>query len=276
MPKINETAGNEVHQQAHLRWINVIDTRVSPAAQRELRASWVTELAEGMDPDLLDHPTVSERDGHFWIIDGQHRFAAMKQMGWGDQKLQCWTYQGLTEPQEAELFLRLNTTLAVTAYPKYTIGITAGRAEELDIDRIVRLQGLAVTRTKSENGISCVGVLRSVYKRSGAEVLGRTLRIVRDAYGTPGYQSVVINGIAMLCARYNGQLKDDLAVIKLSKVHGGVNGLTGRAEKLRQQTGNAKAQCVAAAAVDIINANSTRGGKRLPSWWADVRKAETG
>jgi hypothetical protein len=55
------------------------------------------------------------------------------------------------------------------------------------------------------------------------------------------------------------------AVGKLAGVHGGVNGLLGNAEKVRRETGNQKAHCVAAAAVDIINRG--KGSKRLPSWW---------
>ena len=52
---------------------------------------------------------------------------------------------------------------------------------------------------------------------------------------------------------------------RLAAAHGGVSGLISRAGQLRQSTGNATAQCVAAAAVEVINRGS--GGKKLPSWW---------
>jgi len=38
---------------------------------------------------------------------------------------------------------------------------------------------------------------------------------------------------------------------------------------LRNQTGNPKGHCVAAAAVDIYNGG--RGGRKLPSWWRTDR-----
>jgi len=47
--------------------------------------------------------------------------------------------------------------------------------------------------------------------------------------------------------------------------HGGVSGLISRAGQLRQQTGSPAAQCVAAAAVEVINRGS--GGRKLPGWW---------
>jgi hypothetical protein len=68
-----------------------------------------------------------------------------------------------------------------------------------------------------------------------------------------------------LCQRYNGELDDKVAVDRLSKAHGGVNGLLNRCEVLRKQLGQPKAHCVAAAAVEVINRG--RGGKKLGDWW---------
>lgn len=270
MTKTTEPA-EKISRDAHLRWVPIAKMRVSPMAQRELNEARVNKISANFDLERLGNPTVSERDGHFWIIDGQHRIQGLIRMGWGDQQIQCWCYQGLTEQDEAEAFLKFNDTLTVDAFSKFRVGITAGRTVECDIDRVVRAQGLSVSRDKIEGGISAVGTLVRLYQRSGPGVLARALRIIRDAYGTPGLESMVIDGIGMLCARYNGALKDELAVIKLGKAYGGVNGLLGQAETLRQKTGNAKGQCVAAAAVSIIN--SGRGGDKLPSWWADEKAA---
>jgi hypothetical protein len=139
---------------------------------------------------------------------------------------------------------------------------------ECDIDRIVRAAGLIVSRDKIDGAIGAVGTLRRIYSRAGAAVLGRTLRIIRDAYGDAGFDAAVIDGIGYLCARYNGELEDAVAIVKLQKAHGGVNGLLNKAEVLRRSTGNAKGHCVAAAAVEIINAG--RGGKKLPTWFRDA------
>ena len=138
-----------------------------------------------------------------------------------------------------------------------------GRDAEADVDRIVRALGLRIAR--GSGGISAVATLRRVYTRGGAAVLSRALRIIRDAYGEAGLEGPVIDGIGLLCQRYDGDLSEQRAIERLSSAHGGVSGLISRAGQLRQSTGSATAQCVAAAAVEVINRGS--GGRKLPGWW---------
>ncbi len=254
-----------VQREAVLEWVPIPDMRVSPLAQRDLNQARVDRLAAEFDLEQLGTPTVNFRDQHWYVIDGQHRVEALKQIGYGDQHLQCWAYRGLTDVEEAEKFLKLNDILAVHAFAKFKVSIQAGREEECEINRIVRSAGLRISQDKSQGAISAVNTLRRVYRRGGQGSLARALCIIRDAYGDPGLEASVIDGIGLLCHRYNGELQDERAIGALSKAHGGVNGLLGKAEFLRKQTGNPKAHCVAAAAVDLIN--SGRGGKKLPSWW---------
>lgn len=256
---------NRVEREARLRWVPIADMRVSPLAQRELNTSRVNKILKSFDLEQLGTPTVNERGGHYYVIDGQHRIEALKAMGWEDQQVQCWTYVGLSEQDEAEKFLKLNDVLAVHGFAKFKVGVQAGRVEECDIDRIVRAQGLKVSMDSSEGSISAVGTLRRVYQQTGPANLARALRLVRDAYGDIGMIAVVIDGIALLCHRYEDALDDERAVTRLSTVNGGLNALLGQAENIRRQTGNQKRHCVAAAAVEILNGG--RGGKKLPTWW---------
>jgi hypothetical protein len=261
----NPTAATRATRSARLKWIPVADMRINPAAQRERNQARVDRIAADFDPEQIGTPTVNFRDGHWYVIDGQHRIEAMRQMGWGDQQIQCWTYEGLTEEQEADMFLRLNDTLSVTSFARFKASVTAGREDAVEIDRMVRLQGMVVSMDKVPGAISAVATLERVYKRSDSKTLGRTLRLIRDAYGDDGLEAQVIDGIGHLCARYNGELDEQLAVTKLSNAHGGVHGLLNKAETIRRSTGNAKGLSVAAAAVEIINTG--KGGKKLPAWW---------
>ncbi len=263
----NATHPNRVERDASLRRVPIRLMRVSPLAQRELNQSRVDKIVANLDVEQIGAPTVNKRGNHFYIIDGQHRIEALRAIGWEDQQIQCWTYEGLTEAEEAEKFLKLNDVLAVASLPRFRVAVQAGRELECDIDRIVRACGCKVTGDDSEYGISAVGTLLRIYKRTDGPTLGRTLRIIRDAYGTPGLQADILDGIGYLCGRYNGDLQDEIAVLKLTKLQAGVNGLRQRAEIIRQRTGLTRGHAIAAAAVDVINAG--RGGEKLANWFRD-------
>lgn len=257
--------GPRIERQARLRWIPLAKIMVSDIAQREIKPSRVDYLVAHFDHEQIGTPVVNERSAKFFCIDGQHRIAALREVYGDDHQVQCWTYVGLTEAEEAEKFLQINNVLTVNAMDKYVIGVEAGRDIECDIDRIVRSAGMVVTHQNVEGGIGAVGTLRRVYVRSGAHVLARTLRMIDSAYGTAGLEAHVIDGIGLLCARYNGELADELAVVKLRNIRGGVSGLSGKAAVIKDRTRQPYNQCVAAAAVEVINAG--KGGKKLPSWW---------
>jgi hypothetical protein len=263
-----ETTGkNRIERAARLAWVPISLMRVSPLAQRDLNRARVDRIAADFDLEQVGTPTVNKRGGGFYIIDGQHRVEALKEIGWGDQQIQCWTYEGLSEDEEAEKFLKLNDVLAVSAFVRFRVGVQAGRGRECDIDRIVRAAGLTVSQDKTDGAVAAVGTLTRIYDRAGARTLARTLGIVRDAYGSAGLDAAVLDGIGYLCGRYNGDLEDQLAVLKLTNVMGGVSGLLGKSEVLRKQTGLPRGHCVAAAAVEIIN--SGRGGKKLTPWFRE-------
>lgn len=265
---MNDSNGkNRVEREATLRWVPITLMAVAPLGQRELNQSRVDHLVAAFDLEKIGTPTVSKRGGVWYVIDGQHRIEALRAIGWGDQRIQCWAYEGLTEPEEAEKFLGLNDYLAVNALAKFRVAVQAGRDVECDVDRIVRSQGLVVSKDKISGGIGAVGTLLRVYDRSGSAILRQTLAVVRDAYGDPGMEAAVIDGLGLFCQRYASDMDAEVVVARLSSSHGGVNGLLGAAENLRRTTGNQKNHCVAAAAVEIINRG--RGGKKLPSWWRE-------
>jgi hypothetical protein len=263
--KTTEPAPKRVQREAVLEWVPIDQMKVSPLAQRDLNQARVDRLAAAFDLEQLGTPTVNFRDSHWYVIDGQHRVNALIQIGYGDQQVQCWAYRGLTDVEEADKFLKLNDILTVNAFAKFKVSVQAGREEECEIDRIVRSCGLRVSQDKKDGAISAVNTLRRVYIRGGAGSLTRALCIIRDAYGDPGLEAPVIDGIGLLCQRYNGDLQDERVITVLSKAFGGVNALLGKADVLRKTTGNPKAHCVAAAAVELVNGG--RGGKKLPSWW---------
>lgn len=258
-------SNTRVNREAHLRWIPIPEMRVSPMAQRELNTNRVNQMAANFDPEMIGNPVVNNREGHYYIIDGQHRIETLKAVGWGDQSVHCWTYEGLTEEQEADRFLKLSDTLTIDSFAKFKVGVTAGRDEECEINRVVLANGMCVSKDALPGAIGAVGTLRRVYSRTDSTTLARTLRICYKSFGDAGLDAAVIDGIGLLCGRYNGELPEDTAISKLGAIQRGATGLLQDSELLRHRTGQPRNHCVAAAAVDAINRG--KGGKKLSDWW---------
>ena len=246
--------------------------RTSSLSQRDLKPARVKLLVAEMDLDQLGILEVNERgDGWFYIIDGQHRAEALRQWlgdGWESQTIECRVWKGLTEKQEARKFDLLNNVLSVSSFDRFRVRVNYGHHPQAEIARIVESIDLKISREAVEGAVSSVTTLEKVFSRAGGEILKRTLCLVRDAYGDAGLKAPVIAGIGLLCQRYNGVMHDEHAIERLSQAHAGVAGLLNRAEVYHRQTGNTKPACVAAAAVDTINAG--RGGQKLPDWWKTV------
>ena len=255
------------HSEIKLVPLNKLRTSVN--TQRVLKPARVELLLSQFDLEQFGLPVVNLRDGAYWIVDGQHRLETLKRWldkGWENQKIECRAYTGMTEKEEADMFDRLNNQLQVTTFDKFKVRVTAHRQTETAVQRAVEKQGLKISRTKGDGSIQAVATLVRIYERSDTEILGRALRITRDAFGDAGFTSAVLDGIGHLCQRYDGVLNESKSIEQLRAMRGGVGGLTSRAEVLRKQTGNQLSHCVAAAAVDVINRG---GGRKLPSWWSD-------
>lgn len=256
-------------RSSHLRWIRLGDLKPHPRAQREFRKHRAEELAATFQLEGMGFIVVSQHGTHYYIIDGQHRVRALLLIGFSeDDVLQCEVYEGLTDEQDAELFLERNSYLNVAALDKFKTAVLAGREDEVAVDACVRAQGLAIGY--GDNRIRAVSALMEAYRRTGTEGLGKTLRIIRDAYGTRGFEGPIIIGTALCIQRYNGKLDEPTMIRALSTALGGLNGLLTQAAKTRESLGQSKPQCIAATEIGYYN-RATK--TRVPGWWKETAAA---
>jgi hypothetical protein len=260
----NDLCGRTTFEHVRLQ-----DMRVVPHCQRENKEAFQASLAErGFDLDLFHVPVLSQRGEVYHVLDAQQRIGALRNWlgaGWETQRVYCQVYHGLTDEEEAAIFLDLNYHLNVSAFDKYDKAVVARREPEATIDVIVRACDLHVARTRGSKCIGAVDAIRKVYVSGNRQILAKTLCILYDAYGDAGLEGCLIKGFGMLCQRYNGSLDKDAVVAKLSARKMGVKELLQNAATLKEKTDCQKPVAIAAAAVEIINAG--KGGKKLPSWW---------
>lgn len=256
----------------HLRTIKMGLLRVSPVAQRDLNTARVKHILDDLNLDKLGTLTVSERDGFFYIIDGQHRWVALRNFlgdGWEDVSVEAWCWTGLSEQEEAHKFLEFNDSLTVDEFSRFKVGVTADLPVPTDINRIVTSLGLKVTRSKTNGGIAAVSGLNAVYlKLGGPATLQKTLTIVRDSFGDIGFESVIVKGVARMYTRYEGKLDADRLVKKLNATNGGYKNILQRARLVREQNGAYMDLCVAAVITEIYN-SGLRGKASLGRWWRE-------
>lgn len=262
----------KIKREARIRTVKLGELRVSPTAQRDLNQSRVNKIVDSLDMERLGTLTVSSRDGYYWIIDGQHRYNALKTFfgeGFEDWEVEAWCYFDLNEEQEAEKFLQHNEVLAVSAYDRFRLSVEAKRPVESDVDRIVRSLGLKVAKAQGHGAISAVTALTSTYNKYGPRGLVGALYVIREAFGDRGFESVIISGVGLFRGRFEGRLSEEQLIKKLNGYNGGIKGLLNRAALIREQFGQPVPTCVAAAITEAYN-RGLRGQASLGSWWKDA------
>lgn len=257
-------------RDAPIRTIPLKDVRVSSHAQRDVNKARVAKILEHLDYDLLGTFTVSHRDGYYWLVDGQHRFQALKEYwgeDYGEWEIQAWCYTGLTEEQEAERFLKFNETLAVDSWARFKVGVTAGRAAECDVNRIVLSQGLHVSRQPGPNSVTAVGTLMKIYRLYGASALQRVLATLRDSLGDD-YSSWLLEGLAVFYGRVEGRCNPEHLIERMALLPRGSAGIRQAAYLLRERLGETLVQCVAAILSEVHD-QALPHSKRIGSWWKE-------
>lgn len=223
-------------RKTQMKTIAVKDLHIDPTVQREIVPTRVNDLATEMDLDGLGVVVVSDRGNkRYFVLDGQHRIAALMQLGFGDWEVNCLVYSGLKIEQEAAIFRRLNNTRKITPFDDFTKGLVEKDPECLHINQIVTRHGFSVSKGGGDGSLTCVSRARKVYKRDGGKTLDQTLATVSAAWGDayPGVEKDILGGLALLHEKYGGQLDRGSLVKKLSKFQGGPSGLLGTAKAAR-------------------------------------------
>jgi hypothetical protein len=201
-------------QENHpVKWIMVNDCGIVwPDAQRAEKERHVSNIAENFDPDKLGVVHLADRNGHkvYHICDGQHRIAALKRIGYGDQLIMAVIHPIKTAAEAAALFNALNGPRAKpAALDMFKTGVTEGVEPQITINRIVKGCGFNVganaTRTRC---IAAVGALNEIYRRFGEVVLAETLKAVSgtwrdDPNATDG---PIIKGFGMLIGMHGDKI----------------------------------------------------------------------
>ena len=241
--------------------------RIHPLAQRGLVPAKLKKLMAELDLDAIGvlHAVEYEIPGHghgIWIIDGQHRWRALMEHGFGEWPVEVKIHSDVTDSARAsELFLKLNDRSPVSPYDKFVNEVKAGFPSAVGILDLLRARGLELVRTSGDGHICCVSALKKIHGLDGGKALALALDTVIAAWGkvAGAVEGAVIEGIGLIYGTYGASVDQAALVKKLAKYPGGAAALVGDAKGLRNLRGATLARCIAEAAIEKYNAGRRTG-----------------
>lgn len=259
-------------------WVPISKIRTDHAVNtRPIDFAWVDHRVAAFDPDKLGVPIVSARpDGTYACLDGQNRIELCRRVGWGDQKIQCRVFTGLTTAEEAVLFLGHNDNRQVGTFHKFVARITAGDPDAVAIAAVVTKAGWELSYFVGDKKIAAVAALEAIWKASKPDAGGyrggpltTTLAIATEAWGysADAANGQVLRGIGLVVNRFGPILDTAGLVRKLAGHRNGALGILADARGLHSYAGGTVAACVAETIVRIYNTHRRTGA--LPPWRTD-------
>ena len=192
--------------------------------QRPVKQRVVNRLVKQWDNKLLTPIIVSQRDGKYYVVDGQHRVAAMRRMNHGkDVIVPCLVYTGLTYAQEAEMYFRLeNSKGHLPKANEVKARLESGAdAEMLDIDQRITDAGFTWALDKPTGAAYEIQPTRpiiSAYHLLGGPAFSRMLNLLSSTWqGTQmSLKAGMISGMALFLKTYETEIDDYTFVKRLS------------------------------------------------------------
>lgn len=183
--------------------------------QRQLNKNFTKYLVDNWDDAKMGVPEVSHRGNHYYATDGQHRLAALIQLGRGSRPIPVLVVESTGRQDEAQRFVARNAeNRRPSPIDIYRVQVVAGDEVAVAIDETVHKHGLRVETSVAAKGVvAAVGALRWVHTKGGTDLLDRTLGVIRHAYEyEPGaYNQTIIKGVAQVLVEYPGVDLDVLA-----------------------------------------------------------------
>lgn len=175
---------------------------VPSAYQREERPHLVRKIIREFDPDLLGLlVVVRDAEGGLWILDGQHRWLALVELGY--ERARCEVLHDVPLERQAQIFSGRNSG-RITPHPRdaFRADYAARRADVVAIMAILQRHGYLPpwgSSRASADRFVCVSTLREVQSWG---LLDATVSVIRAGWPDDelATQTPIVSGLAA-CVR---------------------------------------------------------------------------
>lgn len=203
-----------------LAWLKPSELEVEPIAQRGFEPKWAEKLADEWDEEKLGVLEVAERNGHFYVTDGQHRRAVLLKQGRGNEPVACIVYTHEDVADDAKRYVAGNIEKRrPNPIDAFRINVVAKDPESVAIDSVLGLRGLRFSWGSGDNDISAVSAVQWVYRKGGTKLLDRTLDTIEKTWGRDrsSRDGNVLKAFALLLDKRGSVLDVDSLADKISK-----------------------------------------------------------
>lgn len=224
--------------------------------QRPLVKSRVKKLVQEFDLMGVGTIPVSKRDdGLYYILDGQHRVAAMRQLGF--QVVDCEVYEGMTLSEEAKKFHLFNDSKKNHPLEEAMAKHVAGDEITLAIDRIVGYFGYGIDYGKRGHGIKAYQTLVRLYKSKGEAPLLKTVSIIHQAFGdVTAFNQFLLQGVWDFIHEF-ADVYDEKELVRRLKA-ATAEGLSKRAEIIATTSGCSKPKAMKSSIIYYYDRNKAK------------------
>lgn len=202
-------------------WVPTDRLLVDVLYQRNLEKSRVSVMANNWNQSLAGVIMVNLRDnGNYYVMDGQHRHAALQLMENTPEKVWCEVFRGLTPEQEAKHFADQEKRRNLTTGARFKARVASKDITALEIVEAVTDAGLTVNYMAGPipGNLRAYGTLTEIHRRRGKHGLARILKTVAGAWPHSEYQGSrpILNGLETFFAKYGDKVNDERLISTLS------------------------------------------------------------
>lgn len=206
------------------KYLRPSQIEIDTVYQRRLRTAVVDNIVKEFNGDTFNEPKVSNRDGKYWVFDGQHTLAAWRKMnGNVDKPIYCKVFKGMTWLDECKRFIVQD---GFGGDPSINEKLNAGyESRDPDVVGMVKgaeLVGFKVSfkNNKANKTICAVSALFKAYNKLGADAYVEMLTAIRDTwqFDPDSVSAPIINAMSTFFKTYGGNFKCGDLVNSLKRI----------------------------------------------------------
>jgi hypothetical protein len=190
--------------------------------QRELCLPAIERTAAHFDLFQVNPVKISRRDGHCFVINGQHTIEVIALLANSREvPVWCMIYDGLSYKREADIFANQQKyEKRLAPYEIFNGRVEAGNDEQIVIQSVVESYKLRIYKSSAPNTLTCVSCLERIYENYGTDVLKRTLGLVVATWQgeQQSLSANIISGVAKCVDTYGDEIKDDAFIERVGKL----------------------------------------------------------